>query len=45
VRFAILDAYAGDNEGTLELELLGGDTESSGISTSSGAQFVPVVPK
>lgn len=45
VRFALLDPYAPDNEGTLELELLEGDTESSGIvtpSTASGAQFVPV---
>lgn len=45
VRFALLDPYANDNEGTLELELLAGDTESSGIvtpSTASGAQFVPV---
>lgn len=43
-RFAILDSYAGDNEGTLELELLSGDTENSGLvtpSTESGAQFVP----
>lgn len=45
VRFALLDPYANDNEGTLELELLAGDTESSGIvtpSTASGAQFVPI---
>ncbi len=44
-RFAILDPYAGDNEGTLELELLSGDTENSGLVTPSatGAQFV--VPK
>lgn len=45
VRFALLDPYANDNEGTLELELLAGDTQSSGIvtpSTGSGAQFVPV---
>lgn len=44
-RFAILDSYAGDNEGTLELELLPGDTENSGLVTPSatGAQFV--VPK
>ncbi|MGV3621304.1 MAG: hypothetical protein ACO1OB_10835 [Archangium sp.] len=45
VRFALFDPYANDNEGTLELELLAGDTESSGIvtpSTASGAQFVPV---
>ncbi len=45
VRFALLDPYAADNEGALELELLAGDTESSGIvtpSAASGAQFVPV---
>ena len=42
-RFAILDPYAGDNEGTLDLELLSGDTESSGLVTpsASGAEFVP----
>lgn len=43
-RFAILDAYAGDNEGNLELELLSGDTENSGLvtpSAASGAEFVP----
>lgn len=43
-RFAILDSYAGDNEGTLGLELLSGDTESSGLvtpSAASGAEFVP----
>ena len=42
-RFAILDSYAGDNEGTLGLELLSGDTENSGLvtpSTASGAEFV-----
>jgi hypothetical protein len=44
VRFALLDPYAADNEGSVELELLSGDTESSGLvtpSTASGAQFVP----
>lgn len=42
-RFAILDSYAGDNEGTLALEILSGDTENSGLVTpsASGAQFVP----
>ena len=44
-RFAILDPYAGDNEGTVELELLSGNTENSGLVTPSvsGAEFV--VPK
>lgn len=43
-RFALLDPYAGDNEGSLTLELLGGDTASTGLVTPStgGAQFVPV---
>jgi hypothetical protein len=43
-RFAIIDPYAGDNEGTLALELLEGDTENAGLVTPSatGAQFVPV---
>ncbi|MFO0601300.1 MAG: hypothetical protein U0228_38675 [Myxococcaceae bacterium] len=44
VRFAILDPYAADNEGSVDLELLSGDTESSGLvtpSTESGAKFVP----
>lgn len=48
VRFAILDPYAGDNEGTVDLELLSGDTASSGLvtpSSASGAQFVPVGQK
>lgn len=43
-RFAILDPYAGDNEGTLDLEILSGDTENSGLVTPSaatGAEFVP----
>ena len=43
-RFAILDPYAGDNEGELSLELLAGDTESSGLVTPTaapGAEFVP----
>lgn len=42
-RFAILDPYLGDNEGTLDLEILSGDTENSGLVTpsASGAQFVP----
>jgi hypothetical protein len=42
-RFAILDPYAADNEGTLPLELLEGDTENAGLVTPSvsGAQFVP----
>ena len=43
-RFAILDPYAGDNEGALSLELLAGDTESSGLVTPTaapGAEFVP----
>ncbi|MDP3152517.1 MAG: hypothetical protein Q8N23_07585 [Archangium sp.] len=43
-RFAILDPYAGDNEGELALELLAGDTESSGLVTPTaapGAEFVP----
>lgn len=44
VRFALLDPYSGDNDGTLDLELLSGDTEGSGLVTPSatGAQFVPV---
>jgi hypothetical protein len=44
VRFALLDPYAGDNEGTLDLELLSGDTVGAGLvtpSSASGAQFVP----
>ena len=44
VRFSILDPYANDNEGTLELELMSGDTENSGLvtpTTESGVQFVP----
>ncbi len=48
VRFAILDPYAGDNDGTLDLEILSGDTENAGLVTPSnaaGAQFVPVSPK
>lgn len=42
-RFAILDPYAGDNEGTLDLEILSGDTENAGLVTpsTSGAEFVP----
>jgi hypothetical protein len=47
-RFAILDPYAGDNEGTLELELLSGDTENSGLVTPSaaaGVEFVVPTPK
>ncbi len=43
-RFAILDPYAGDNEGALSLELLAGDTENSGLVTPTaapGAEFVP----
>lgn len=46
-RFALLDAYAGDNDGRLELELLPPDTESTGLvspSSASGAKFVPVGP-
>ena len=42
-RFAILDPYAADNEGTVELEILSGDTENSGLvtpSSATGAQFV-----
>ena len=42
-RFAVLDPYAGDNEGTVDLEILSGDTESSGLvtpSTATGAEFV-----
>ncbi len=45
-RFAILDPYAGDNEGELALELLAGDTESSGLVTPTaapGAEFVPAL--
>ncbi|MFZ5440924.1 MAG: hypothetical protein ACOZQL_13015 [Myxococcota bacterium] len=44
VRFALLDPYSGDNDGTLDLELLSGDTEGSGLVTPSatGAEFVPV---
>ena len=48
VRFAIFDPYAGDNEGTVDLELLSGDTANSGLvtpSSASGAQFVPVGQK
>jgi hypothetical protein len=44
VRFALLDPYAGDNEGMLDLELLSGDTVGAGLvtpSSASGAQFVP----
>lgn len=47
-RFAILDAYAGDNEGTLDLEILSGDTENSGLVTPSaatGVEFVVPTPK
>lgn len=46
-RFALLDSYAGDNDGRLELELLPSDTESTGLvspSSASGAKFVPVGP-
>jgi hypothetical protein len=47
-RFALLDAYAGDNDGRLDLELLSPDTESTGLVTpasASGAKFVPVTPE
>ena len=42
-RFAVLDSYAGDNEGSVDLEILSGDTENSGLvtpSTATGAEFV-----
>lgn len=44
-RFALIDPYASDNEGTVTLQLLDGDTQSSGLVTPSvdtGAQFVPI---
>lgn len=44
IRFGVLDPYAADNEGTVDLEILSGDTESSGLvtpSSASGAEFVP----
>ena len=44
IRFGILDPYAADNEGSVELELLSGDTESSGLvtpTTETGVKFVP----
>jgi hypothetical protein len=44
-RFALLDPYAGDNEGKLELELHEPDTAADGLadpSKKSGARFVPV---
>ena len=47
-RFAILDPYAGDNQGTLDLEILSGDTENSGLVTPSaaaGVEFVVPTPR
>lgn len=44
IRFGLLDPYAGDNSGSLELEVLSGDTQSSGLvtpTTETGVQFVP----
>lgn len=43
-RFALLDTYSGDNEGSLKLELYDGDVESSGLVTPAAESGVKIVP-